>query len=446
MDRNPLVRPLRRPAPGEKVYRLSEEEASQIRSLRARRTELDPGMGGVSPALIRRWMSEGALLTSLDIMLTRQCNFACGYCYAEAGAVKEKLPFALIERVVRECPDVGVRMMVVTGGEPLLYRDAGKGFMDVAELVLGIYVSAAREIVLSVFSDVALITPEIARRLYDLKVALCLKRDSLDRGIQDRLLGTPGGMARMEVGYQNLFEVGYGGQNSPPITVNSVFNVDTMHGMIRLHRWVRSHGMEHSIVPVHYCGRAEGDDQPSGITAFHVKVLYDLLSEIDAKEFNDPWHPFSAFPKNKTCNRNISGAHLRSNGLLAACSESPDLDDYIFGDVRKQSLSEIVHGEKMRRFREEFPKGCGEYICNPEACDLNALDLCRGGCATRSAYSRFDPDTGRIVPAPNLRGYIHRREDPLCPAWARLAEIQGCIRPGLMESLKEALLLHQDKS
>lgn len=244
----------------------------------------------------------------------------------------------------------------------------------------------------------------------------------------------------MEAGYENLFKVGYGQPGSPSISVNSVLNSDTITGMVDLHRWVRRNGMEHSIVPVHYCGNALSDNQEEGIHSVHVKVLYDIISEIDAKEFGDAWRPYSAFPKNKSCNRNISGVHVRSNGMVTACSESPFIEDYIFGNLHETTFGTIARSEKLRYYRQEFSQGYGEYICNPDVCDLNANDLCRGGCATRSAYSRIDPVTGLIVANANPKSYSERREDPLCPGWAVLAKMQGVLRPGLEEKIQEIIL------
>ena len=440
-----FTRPLRKPMEGEKVYSLSEAELAEILKIRNRGVtcssiELEPGMGGVNPKTIRQWLSEGALLTSVDFMLTKACNFRCVYCFAEAGFSAEKLSYKALERTIEEAADLGVRAFVLTGGEPLLYRDGDYGFFDVVEKIQRVYQTKGSLVGIAIFSDVALMTPEIAKRLYDSRIALCLKRDSLDAEIQDALIGVPGGMAKMERGYENLFKAGYGEKNSPPISVNSVFNRQTLHGMIRLHRWVRSRHMEHSMVPVHYCGNAEEEDQEEGINAVHVKVLYELIAEIDAKEFGDPWHPYSAFPKNKTCNRNISGVHIRSNGLVTACSESPAIDDYIFGNIYATTLAEMAKSWKMRDYRVEFATGAGEYICNPRVCDLNANDLCRGGCATRSAYSRIDPKTGLIIRNTNPRNYSQRREDPLCPGWVILAKQQGVLRPGIEEEIRQELL------
>ena len=73
-------------------------------------------------------------------------------------------------------------------------------------------------------------------------------------------------------------------------------------------------------------------------------------------------------------------------------------------------------------------------------CDLSANYLCRGGCATRSAYSKFDPETGLIVQNTNMHAYSQGREDPLCPAWTVLAQKQGVLKEGVYENVVASLL------
>lgn len=443
--------PLRRPRPGEKVYSLTPEQISEIRRIRSERIELDPGMGGVAPTKIREWMQQGIKITSLDFMLTQRCNFKCTWCFAASGPLAtEHLSFERLEVTIRQAAQIGTKLFILTGGEPLMYRDrkARKGFFDVVDCILSTYRAQGKEIHILTFDDVALITPWVAGQLAQRRIGLCTKGDTLDGDLQDYKLQTRGAFRQMMRGYQNLWDVGYGTPGGPPIVVNSVLDHTTFEGMLDLHLWVREHGMEHSIVPVHYCGNAIGEDQEGGIHSPHVKVLYDLIARVDRDHFNDPWTPWSAFPKNKTCNRNLSGLHVRSSGLVTACSESPTLDPtdphptdrYTFGNLNQEDLAQIAESQKLAAYRKEFQEGVGAYVCHPEVCDLNKEDLCRGGCATRCAYSAMDYATGLISASQDRHRYSQGREDPLCPAWTVLAEQQGVLRPGLLDQIHERLI------
>ncbi len=443
--------PVTPPGPGKKVYALTTEQINDIRRIRSERIELDPGMGGVVPTKIREWLQQGITVTSLDFMLTKQCNFQCTWCFAESGPrATEHLAYGRLEATIRQAAEIGTKLFILTGGEPLLYRDraSGKGFFDVVDCILDTYRTAGKEARILAFDDVALVTPEIAAKLAERRIGLCAKGDTLDEELQDYKLQKRGAFRQMMAGYRNLWQAGYGVRQELPIVVNSVLDHTTFEGMVDLHLWVREHGMEHSIVPVHYCGNAVGEDQEAGIHSPHVKVLYDLIARLDADRFGDPWVPWSAFSKNKTCNRNLSGLHIRSSGQVTACSESPGgspgdpmrTDRYVFGDIHQADLTEIAGSAKLSDYRREFEAGLGRYVCNPEVCDLNKHDLCRGGCATRSAYSAMDYATGLISASTDLHRYSEFREDPLCPAWTVLAEQQGVLRPGLLDEIHARLV------
>lgn len=88
----------------------------------------------------------------------KTCNLTCVGCYASSGPVREKLPWATAERVVREAHDQwGTRFFVISGGEPLAYRDDGKGVLDIAERFPDCY--------FLMYSNGTLITDAVARRM-----------------------------------------------------------------------------------------------------------------------------------------------------------------------------------------------------------------------------------------------------------------------------------------
>lgn len=443
-----LTAPLRVLHPGEKNYVLSIPKQEKILDLRGKLSELDPGMGGESPRKLDNLLDSGSQIVSLDIALTRACNFKCAHCYRPDGEWgKESFDFDLITRLVDGALDLGVRFFVLTGGEPMMYFSGSgeerRDYFDVVDAIQAKSRANGTEARILTFSDVALITAEKARMLADRKVALCLKRDTLDHAVQDAILQVLGGSKKMSSGYENLFAAGYGQNKDLAVSVNQVLRfdeIDTFSEVIDLHLWVRDHGMEHSIVPIHYCGKAEGEQQKGGINPLHIKALYDILSEIDKQRYADPWEVLSPFPKNKTCNRPGRGVHTRATGDVTSCSESPLIEPYVFGNVFNGDLGEMIGSDKFQQFRAEFAKREGTYICNPNACDLSGNDLCRGGCATRSAYTRVDPNTLLPETNENPLAYTEGREDPFCPAWAVLAQRQGVLREGVYEMVADYLL------
>jgi MoaA/NifB/PqqE/SkfB family radical SAM enzyme len=63
-----------------------------------------------------------------------ECNLRCTGCSAAAAGPGPSLPFEELERIVSEARRLwGIKVLVFTGGEPLLYRSEGKGVLDIAE-------------------------------------------------------------------------------------------------------------------------------------------------------------------------------------------------------------------------------------------------------------------------------------------------------------------------
>jgi len=449
-----FTKPLRPPRDGEKIHRFSQEEIESIRDLRGAVVDLHPGMGGVAPEKLINMINEGIELTSLDYMLTKGCNFECQWCFANSGPNKKGyLPFRLLELITEEARELGTSLFILTGGEPLVYKDpelgaqrgAGDHFFKVVEMILGVYANKGKIPKILTFDDVALITPKVAEGFASRGIGLCTKGDTLIPELQDYKVNQRGAFEKMAKGYQNLIKVGYGTNPGLRLVVNSVLDHTTFDGMVDLHMWVMENGFDHSIVPIHYCGNAEGEDQEAGIHSPHVKVLYDLISRIDEKIFGVRWRTWSAFTYNKTCNRNRSGLHIRSNGDITACSESPGMNEtekYTFGNVfdKDFSLRNLIKSERLRSYRKEFAQGHGTYVCSPSVCDLYENNLCQGGCATRSAYSRMDINTGLLVKNTDPHSYSQAREDPLCPAWTMLALQQGILKKGLLKKIHARLL------
>jgi MoaA/NifB/PqqE/SkfB family radical SAM enzyme len=61
-----------------------------------------------------------------DAMLispTMRCNLNCYGCYSAQYSTEEDLPFEVMNRLVRECNEMGIHLVLMTGGEPFLRRD-----------------------------------------------------------------------------------------------------------------------------------------------------------------------------------------------------------------------------------------------------------------------------------------------------------------------------------
>jgi len=183
-EKMPFVKPLAMPESGEKVYSLSTEDINKIRKLRGSVVDLHPGMGGITPEKLQNMIDQGIKITSLDYMITRGCNFECTWCFASSSpAKKEFLPFKKLKEITLEALDLGVSLFILTGGEPLIYRDPELGkqgeraehFFKIVKMIYDVYNENGKKAKIMTFDDVALITPEIAEKFAEYEVSLCTR-------------------------------------------------------------------------------------------------------------------------------------------------------------------------------------------------------------------------------------------------------------------------------
>ena len=115
---------------------------------------------------------------------TNQCNMFCEHCYREAGEkLSEELSTEEGKRLIEGIARAGFRIMIFSGGEPLMRE-------DIFELV-----SYAREQGLRpvLGTNGSFITPQIARRLKEAGVmGAGISLDSVDPEKHDRLRRYPG--------------------------------------------------------------------------------------------------------------------------------------------------------------------------------------------------------------------------------------------------------------
>lgn len=116
-------------------------------------------------------------------MTTNQCNLRCAHCYQDAlEATDKELSTSEAKKMIEEIARAGFKVMIFSGGEPLMRP-------DIYELVA----HAAAQGLRPVFgSNGTLITPEVAVRLKDAGAcAMGISVDSLDPVKHDQFRGLP---------------------------------------------------------------------------------------------------------------------------------------------------------------------------------------------------------------------------------------------------------------
>ncbi|NOY69601.1 MAG: radical SAM protein [Deltaproteobacteria bacterium] len=386
---------------------------------------LFPGMAGLTRDIIERLKAQGTELISVDIMVTQKCNFHCLYCYAEGGPRRtNQLTMAEAKNIVDESAGLGVKVINMQGGEPLVWSPPdwkGKeesAFFHLVGYARDLFAGQNLPLDMVSFTDVAMITKKKAKKLADMGIALCCKLDSMDTDIQDKLLDTPGGSKKMMQGFYNLLEVGYGREDMPRISTNTVVTKLNYDGVPDVFRWSRKNNFKPFVIPVHVHGTAKKNHsimlcgKPSGgtLNSADIKDLFERLAAIDGSEFGIHWKAESPWVENKACSRHLAGVHVRADGIVVPCSEAPD--HWALGDIRKDSFKDIVSSDKVKKFRNIYSELHENNKCSPENCPLSSEEKCYG-CRTRayddSAFNdKGEYDAFKLDPEAFFEG------DPAC--------------------------------
>jgi len=97
----------------------------------------------------------------LTISPGKTCNLHCIGCYASSSQTKEKLDWDIFNRIITEAKEEwGVSFLVISGGEPLIYRSNGKGILDAVE--------AHPDIFFLMYTNGTLIDQKTAQRMAEL--------------------------------------------------------------------------------------------------------------------------------------------------------------------------------------------------------------------------------------------------------------------------------------
>lgn len=274
-------------------------------------------------------------LLSLDISLTRACNLRCVYCYVgEPVSKTPELTGTEIRRVIDEAVGLGLKVLNLTGGEPLLYRR----YFEVAQYAVD------RGIGVFLFTNGSFVTTDKAARLAELGISVCLKMDSRFPDVQDRLAGKDGAFRDIQSALDRLESAGYGSRL--PLAVNAVANRLNVGELPDFWKWARSRGLTPSLTRLQPMGRAE-DHEDLSLKPLELKALFEKLAAIDATA-GFPWEPGVPWPQGKACRRHYIGAYVDAEGWVQPCSGV----NLRAGSIREKPLAQILAGPVIRAARE----------------------------------------------------------------------------------------------
>ena len=304
---------------------------------------------------------QGHRLLSMELELSRECNLRCIYCYADSGeSLSDELSYEEIISVIDQSVKLGARKIVVLGGgEPLCYPR----IIDVLTYL------HAKNVEIELFTNGTLLTPDLARTLWNLGVKPVIKMNSLRPDVQDILAGKKNSHQDMRRGLALLMQAGYPDDNLP-LGAQTVICRHNLDELPEMWIWLR----ERNIIPYFEIltlqGRARRHpDLELGPQDLH--TIFERLARIDAERFGYFWEPHPAVAA-FCCDRHEYSCTVSVNGDIHPC---PGVD-IPAGNIRRTSLAEILRTSSLirdlRNIRTTIKGECAR-------CDLKAECYgCRG--------------------------------------------------------------------
>jgi len=304
---------------------------------------------------------------------TRACNLACRHCYRDAGTKQnDELDTEEARVLLEQIKKAGFRLVILSGGEPLLRK-------DIYELIA---YAKGLDLKPVLGSNGTLIDQKSARRLKETGLARAgISLDSADSKVHDAFRGQSGSWQRSVDGMKNCRDAGLEFQMHTTITP---FNCDEMEGLADLAQALGAEAYHiFFLVPV---GRAKEMQEEIDKQAFdHERLLRKILDrqkslDIQIKITCAPQFMRLAdqmgleIPYKRGCLAGISYCAVLPNGDVHPCPYLP----VVVGNVRRQSFLDIWQGnEILRQLRRAELKGnCG--ICKYRS-------SC-GGCRARAYF------------------------------------------------------------
>lgn len=324
-----------------------------------------------------------APVTRLDLELTSSCDHACGHCYnvwnapkgdAQGGYPRGQLPtsetLAMIDKAVRES---GAGHVTITGGEPLLRKDALQLVERVSALVPSV----------QLITNGSHVTPEVARRLAALGVkSVQLTLLSASRERHDRQKGR----ACFDDTVRAATELLEAGVPVQGCFVATRANEGELASVLEVFYALGARALSYNrMAPAGGSVRAIDELLPSVEQVEADLAVADRLGRrwgiristampippclIRAER--TPWVKFGF------CSVGASAPSFAVDplGNVRPCNLSAD----ILGNVRTTPFSEIAAHPAIRTFRDAVPPLC-------RGCRFEAS--CRGGCKA-SAFAAF---------------------------------------------------------
>jgi MoaA/NifB/PqqE/SkfB family radical SAM enzyme len=292
----------------------------------------------VGAVLQERALQRAQPLSAL-LELTYACNWRCVFCYNPRHHDRKRLDASEWSAVLDDLRTLGTLSITVTGGEPLAHPEA-------LAILAGI---RARAMVFRLFTNGALVTPAVARRLAALQpVAVEVSLHGARAETHERTTATPGSWSAMWAGIRCLRDAGLPIVLKTPLTR---LNEAELLDMVAL---TEREGLPYTVDPT-LTHRDDGDPGPLGfsVSAEGLDRLYALL----AKRGGLP--ASHRVPGGVNCGLGRTTLAVDPEGNVYPC---PQWRATSLGNVRQRPLRELWRDSAVRADAAEVARAANDAV------------------------------------------------------------------------------------
>lgn len=278
----------------------------------------------------------------VSYQVTLRCNRKCMFCNAWRTKNPKELDTEKAKKVVRDLGDVGVSILGITGGEPLIRRDLEE-----------IATEARRKgIFVGVNTNGTLLTPSRAKSISDVFDTVFVSLDGFEK-THDGIRGEKGTFKEALTGLKNILAV----KNDCTVGVNFVLNNVNYREFIPFCSWIKDLGVVVTAFPV-----AEEDNSLSAYSIPRDEID-DFVRDLLREKANNPFIGLSErtieflpkFVKGEMphiCDAGRLYMGVSPTGELRICPIGPNSEDWKVGSLVASSATDLLRTSRFQRVLE----------------------------------------------------------------------------------------------
>ena len=328
---------------------------------------------------------------------THQCNLRCSYCYVNNVSKTEKKRFSLdfakkiIDEIGKYASEKHIKNVTLLwhGGEPLLWGK--KNFKSIFNYSKKLFEGTTIKVRHSIQTNLTLLDEEYINIFKQFDVSVGFSLDGY-KEINDKTRYFNENFGSFDIIIEKIKLCKSLNFNISAIVVANSKNINYLND---IYYFMKENNISFKVNPIFKSGEAQNNFDEFGITPFEYQEsmieLFDVWTSDNKTTIN--LSLFSEIASNlvtnkpSLCNFQIdcqkNTLSISPNGDVFPCGRFIDNNDYNFGNLKKDSLNEI-----MKNKSSFFGNHRINNIINNECSDCKYLKICYGGCMHDSVISK----------------------------------------------------------